>query len=208
MKQKENKPCKPPQGKIAGINLKKVEQLELNQGALSVLYWFFAYPEVKITLTELSKELGISKKTASRIVTDLAKENFLIIEQIGKSWRISCDIQHPYNQIYKVGHNLSLIYSSGIIPEIYKRIGNPKAIVLFGSYRKGDDIGASDLDIAVEIIGDKEIQIINLGQISQLGYRKNVPVNLYVFSRNKIDLNIFANIANGIVLDGFLEARP
>ena len=41
-----------------------------------------------------------------------------------------------------------------------------------------------------------------------IGYRKNVPVNVHVFSRNKIDLNLFANIANGIILEGFLEVRP
>ncbi len=198
MKHKEN---------IKELKLKKVEQLELNQGALSVLHWFFAYPEVKISLTALSKELKISKKTASRVVTDLAKENFLMIEPIGKSWRIHCNIQHPYNRIYKIGQNLSLVYSSGIIEEIYRLIGNPKAIILFGSYRKGDDIGTSDLDIAVEVLGNEDMRIINLGTIAQLGFRKNVQVNLHVFSRNKIDLNLFANIANGIVLDGFLEAR-
>lgn len=190
-----------------GLILKKVEQLELNQGVLSVLYWFFAYPEVKITLTELSKELGISKKTASIVVTNLAKENFLIVEQIGKSWRIYCNTQHPYNQIYKIGHNLSLVYSSGIIGEVYKLIGNPKTIILFGSYRKGDDIGISDLDIAVEVIGNEDLKIMNLGILPQLGFRKNVPVNLHVFSRNRIDSNLFANIANGIVLEGFLETR-
>lgn len=189
------------------IKLKKVEQLKLNQGVLSILYWFFAYPEVKITLTELSRKLGISKKTASKVVTDLAKENFLIIEQIGKSWRIFCNIQHAYNIAYKIGYNLSLVYNSGIIAEIYKKIGNPKAIILFGSYRKGDDIGTSDLDIAVEILGNEDLKIIPLGTLSQLGFRKNVPVNLHVFSRNKIDLNLFSNIANGIVLDGFLELR-
>ncbi|MDP1729475.1 MAG: nucleotidyltransferase domain-containing protein [archaeon] len=192
---------------IRELKLKKVEQLELNQGALSVLHWFFAYPEVKITLTELSKELGISKKTASRVVTDLAKKNFLIVEQIGRSWRIHCNIQHPYNRIYKIGQNLSLVYSSGIIEEIYGLIGNPKAIILFGSYRKGDDIGTSDLDIAIEILGNEDLRILNLGTIAQLGFRKNVQVNLHIFSRNKIDLNLFANITNGIVLDGFLEAR-
>ena len=52
------------------------------------------------------------------------------------------------------------------------------------------------------------MQIIGLGVVEQLGYRKNVPINLYIFSRNKIDLNLFANIANGFVLDGFLEVRP
>lgn len=194
--------------KNKAIKLNKVGQLELNQGPLGIVYWFFAYPEVKISLTDLSKELNISKKTASRIVNDLVKEGFLILEQIGRAWRIHCNIQHPYNRTIKIGYNLSLIYNSGIIAEIRRRVGNPKSITLFGSYRKGDDNGSSDLDIAVEIIGNKELEIMNIGTIAQLGFRKNVPVNIHVFTRNKIDLNLFANIANGIVLEGFLEVRP
>jgi len=55
--------------------------------------------------------------------------------------------------------------------------------------------------------GDDELSIIRLGIIEKLGYRKNVPVNLHIFSRNKVDLNLFTNIANGIVLDGLLEVR-
>jgi len=190
------------------IKLNKFEQLELNQGLLSIIYWFFAYPEVKISLTDLSKELNISKKTASRVVNNLVKEGFLELEQIGKAWRIHCNLEHRHNRTIKIGYNLGLIYNSGIIEEIYRIIGNPKAIILFGSYRKGDDIGSSDLDIAVEVIGDKELEIRNIGTILQLGFRKNVPVNIHIFTRNKIDLNLFANMANGIVLDGFLEVRP
>ncbi|MEK6792492.1 MAG: nucleotidyltransferase domain-containing protein [Nanoarchaeota archaeon] len=189
------------------IKLNKNEELELGLGTLNLIYWFFAYPEIKMTLSGLAKELEISKKTASKIVTDLANEKFLTVEQIGKAWRIHCNIQHQYNKTIKIGYNLSNVYISGILQEIYKIIGSPKSIILFGSYRKGDDIGSSDLDIAVEIIGNSDLKIKNIGNVN-LGYRKNVPVNLHIFSRNKIDLNLFANIANGIVLDGFLEVRP
>lgn len=194
--------------KNKAIQLSNEEQLEQNWGVLSVLYWFFAYPEVKTTLSELAKELGISKKTASKVVTDLAKEEFLIVEQIGKAWGIHCNIQHHYNRTIKIGYNLSTVYSSGIIQEVYNLVGNPKAIILFGSYRKGDDIGSSDLDIAVEIVGNSDLEIKHIGNLAKLGFRKNVPVNIHVFTRNKIDLNLFANIANGIVLDGFFEVRP
>ncbi|MBI2137093.1 hypothetical protein HYU12_01090, partial [Candidatus Woesearchaeota archaeon] len=77
-----------------------------------------------------------------------------------------------------------------------------------GSYRKGDDTDKSDMDIAVEAIGNKEMEITELGIIKQFGYRKNVKVNMHIFSRSKADLNVFTNIANGIVLYGLLEAKP
>ena len=101
-----------------------------------------------------------------------------------------------------------MVCESGILKEIHKLTPGARAVILFGSYRKGDDTEKSDIDIAVEVLDDKEVQMIELGIVPELGYRKNVPVNLYIFSRNKIDLNLFANIANGIVLEGFLEVRP
>jgi len=101
-----------------------------------------------------------------------------------------------------------MIYESGILREIRKKISNPRAIILFGSYRKGDDNEKSDIDIAVEVLGNEDTQVIELGVIPEFGFRKNVVVNLYVFTRNKIDLNLFSNIANGIILEGFLEVKP
>jgi len=52
------------------------------------------------------------------------------------------------------------------------------------------------------------VKIVELGIFHKWGYRKNVSVNLHIFSRNKIDINLFSNIVNGIVLEGFLEAKP
>ena len=103
---------------------------------------------------------------------------------------------------------LSKIYESGIIEAVYKAVPQARTIILFGSYRWGTDIETSDIDIAVETLDNKKVQINQLGIIGTLGYRKKVVVNLHIFSRNKIDLNLFANISNGIVLDGFLEVKP
>jgi len=191
---------------------KKIELLEKNEAYIKVMHWFFSYPLLPISLSDLAKEIKISKKTASEIVNALLKEEFLLKEEIGKTWRISCNQEHIYNFTRKISYNLALVYQmlydSRIINEIYKIAGNPKSIILFGSYRKGDDTDKSDLDLAVEVVGNDEMKIIPFVNMSQLGYRRNVQVNLHLFSKNKIDLNLFSNIANGIILEGFLEVRP
>ena len=99
-------------------------------------------------------------------------------------------------------------YYGGLRDHIFKIVGNAKSVVLFGSYRKGDDNDKSDVDIAVEVADDEELRIVELGVIPKFGFRNNVKINLHIFSRNKVDLNLFSNIANGIVLEGFLEVRP
>ncbi|MBR9704438.1 hypothetical protein GOV12_03445 [Candidatus Pacearchaeota archaeon] len=186
----------------------KTNKIELKVAYSSVLYWFFSYPDRQIGLNDLSEELQIAKTTAKNIVLELVKEDFLKKEVIGKAWRISCNKDHRYNKTLKITHNLQVIFMSNIIREVYNLIPSARAIILFGSYRWGDDNEKSDIDIAVETLDNKDLEIFELGKIEIFSYRKNIPVNIHVFSRNKIDLNLFANISNGIILEGFLEVHP
>ena len=150
--------------------LTKIQSLELNEPYNKVLQWFFSYPELPISLSELSKELSISKKTANMIVLRLIEEKFLFKEEIGRTWRIICNTKHLYNLTRKISYNLSLVYEllyeGGLMNQIYEKVGNAKSIILFGSYRKGDDNDKSDIDIAVEVIGNQDLKIINLGKVS------------------------------------------
>ncbi|MEK6983008.1 MAG: nucleotidyltransferase domain-containing protein [Nanoarchaeota archaeon] len=186
---------------------------ELNEGYQKVLLWFFSFPSQQMSLTDLADNLNISKTTANRIVTMLEKEGFLIKDVLGKVWRISCNQQHIYNFSKKIAYNLIMVYESPLIQAIrdfmqneFKQ--NPRVLILFGSYRKGDDTEKSDIDIAIEILGNQSLSIHEFRIFPQFGYRKNVKVNLHIFTRNNVDLNLFSNIANGIVLEGFLEVRP
>ncbi len=182
-----------------------VEIPETNPAYNKVLYWFFSFPIKETTLNDLVKETNISKTTANKVINDLIKESFIKREVIGKTWKISCNIDHPYNKSKKICYNLELIYNSGLINEINKKYNLPKVIILFGSYRKGDDTEKSDIDIALEILGDKKLEIKEFIKFKNMGYRKDVKINLHIFSRKNINSNLFANISNGIVLDGFLE---
>ena len=194
------------------IELKSKIQ-DLNEAYLKVLHWYFSFPTEELSLTDLAKILSISKTTANRIVTLLEKEGFLVKKVLGRVWRISCNQQHIYNFSRKIPYNLNMIYESSLIQAVHDFIQtefkqNPRAIILFGSYRKGDDTDKSDMDIAVEILGNQSLLIQEFRNFSKLGYRENVKINLHIFTRNNIDLNLFANIANGIILEGFLEVRP
>ncbi len=92
------------------------------------------------SVNELVQKLKISKTTANKIVLRLVKEKFIQREIIGKTWRLSCNLEHKYNFSNKICYYLNMIFQSRIINEVYKKINNPQAIILFGSYRKGDDL--------------------------------------------------------------------
>jgi|SRR3989344_963206 len=172
-----------------------------------ILYWFFSFPYKKTTLSNLSSFLKISKTTANEEINKLIKEEFIFREIVGKAWQLSCNTKHKYNFSKKIAYNLEMISNASILDKIYKEIKNPRAIILFGSYRKGDDTEESDIDIAVEMIGNEKLKIKEFTTFRQFGNRKNVKVNLHLFSRNNINNNLFSNIANGIILDGFLEVK-
>ena len=191
--------------------LKRVGLRELQEAYQKVLLWFFSFPSAETGLNDLSAELRISKTTARGVITHLVKEGFLGVKEYGKAWRITCNHEHPYNHSRKIAFNLEMVYDAywlGLRDMILQKAGNPSVIILFGSYRKGDDTEESDIDLAVEVLGDAPVLIEPLAVIESFGFRKNVPVNLHIFSRDMVDLNLFSNIANGIVLEGFLEVRP
>lgn len=187
--------------------LKSIDWLVLSEAYNRTLSFFFSFPSRTIGLNDLSQKIGVSKTSAKEAVLQLEKEKFLDKEEIGKTWRITANSSHPYQITRKAPRSLQRIYESGAVDLIREKYPSAKAIILFGSFRNGSDNESSDIDIAVEITGNSEPKVETLGTIETFEYRKKVPINLFVFSRNKIDLNIFNNIGNGIVLDGFLEVR-
>ena len=188
--------------KLKGIKVKEIER-----AYEKCLVWFFAFPRTKIGLTELARSVKSSKTATKQAVETLITKQAITREIAGKAWILLANQKNLYFSRKKIPYHFDKIYESGIVEAIRKAVPQARSIILFGSYRWGDDNEESDIDIAVEVLENKDMEIVRLGIIEQLGYRKNIPVNIYIFSRNKIDLNLFANIVNGIVLDGFLEVR-
>src|SRR3989338_8136991 len=110
-----------------------------------VLYWFFAYPSREIGLSDLANETKIAKTTANRIVRNMEKAGVLEVTRICKVWRIKVNQENGLYRQMKVAYN---------VERILEYMPNPQTIVLFGSCRYGTDTEKSDIDIAVEVIGD------------------------------------------------------
>lgn len=178
------------------------------------------YPYMDFTLSEIARKAHVSKSMASSIIQKMKKEEFIILEEIGeKMWRIRANIENPHFKEWKILNNLSLIFESPIIGFLSEHF-NPKAIILFGSFRWGEDGRDSDIDIAVEVLEDKELEIISLKKLAKRlkdmkfskgaeRFEKDIErnVQVHIFNKKHINTNLFNSIANGIVLDGFLEVR-
>lgn len=176
----------------------------------------FTAPDVQYSLTGLAAAAGVSKSTASRAVHGLLEEGVVELLDLGVVWRVKANATSAQYKGRKIVRNLSVICQSGIVDAINKAFGQPRAIVLYGSFRKGEDGIGSDVDIAVEADSVGQTSEIWLGEMLEGDGKEGLAAleetlrrkfMVTLFDRENVDVNLFNGIANGIVLSGFLEVK-
>jgi len=190
------------------IVTKKLLTFYIETARQKVLGVLFNYPEKEFSLSDIAKEAGVAKAHIGKILDEFYSLDLIILEKLSKIWRIKANRQNPEYIKNKIVYNLGFIYHSGLVEFLNEEFNNPKAIILFGSFRKGDDISISDIDIAIESDDAKGYQIVMHKKLVEFENQISRKIQIHLFSRKSIDLNIFNNIANGIVLSGFLEVKP
>ncbi len=167
----------------------------------------FRYPEKEFSLSDLAKEAGVAKANIGNILEEFQKVGLITIEKLSKIWRIK---PNQTNWLYvrsKIVYNLNSVYGSGLVEFLVDFFNNPKAIVLFGSFRKGEDLSNSDIDIAIESNQVKEYKTIAVRELSEFEKIIGRKIQIHLFNRESVDIGLFNNIANGILLSGFLEVK-
>jgi predicted nucleotidyltransferase len=181
---------------------------------------FYIDPYREFTLSEISELAGVSKSMTSTILKEMEGDGFIRIEELGKKlWRVKANIDSPDFKNWKIVNSLENMAASPITEFLIDKF-RPKAIILFGSFRWGEDKKGSDIDIAVEVsekIGFNTTSLARLAdQKKEHEFAKEIRelesviernFQIHVFNRDDIDNNLFNNIANGIVLHGFLEVN-
>lgn len=186
---------------------KKYLKLYEKTAKSKILEVLFKYPEKEFSLSDLAKEAGVAKANIGNILDEFQKIGLVTIEKLSKIWRIQANQTNLLFRRSKIVYNLSFIYRSGLVEFLADHFNNPKAIVLFGSFRKGEDLSKSDIDIAIESDEAKDYQTSGLRELSEFEKIIGRKIQIHVFNRKNIDINVFNNIANGILLWGFLEVN-
>ncbi len=173
--------------------------------AQRVLEFLYLYPDKDFSLSDLAKGAHVAKPNIGPILKKLEKAGIIGITRLSTIWRIRANQRSRLFIRGKIGYNLNLLYQSGLIDALEDFFRNPKAIILFGSFRWGDDISTSDIDIAVET---EEVGEHTTGMFEEFAGFEQIfkkRIQIHQFNRKSVDANVFSNIANGIVLSGFLE---
>lgn len=185
----------------------KEQSLYKETAKLRVLEVLFLHPEKEFSMTDMAKEAKVAKANIGKILEELRSKGFIGITKLNVMWRIKSNQQNKGFARSKIIYNLNLIHQSGLADFLADFFKNPKSIILFGSFRKGEDISNSDIDIAIEAEDAKEYRIMHLKELAGLEGKIRRKIQIHLFNRKNIDAGLFNNIANGIVLSGFLEVR-
>jgi len=179
--------------------------LDLITSTLIVMELFFKYPSLSFSLSEVAKKTGLSKATVSKVINNLHKAKIVNIEDLRVVYRIRAANENQEYRREKIIRNIAAVVRSNIAEFLAQEYKNPRCIVLFGSFRRGEDDEGSDVDIAVEVSGKKEPETLEFDEFKSVEEELNRKISVHVFNREKIDRNVFMNIANGVVLQGLLE---
>ncbi len=185
--------------------LKKNHKFLIESGKLRIMEILFKFPEKEFSLSELAKLSNTAKANIGSVLNDLNKFEYIEIIKLSNLWRIKAK-QNSLNYIRsKIVYNLNFIYLSGLIEFLSDYFKNPKSITVFGSFRKGEDTTDSDIDIAIESEESKDYQVIGLKELSKFEEDIGRKIQIHLFNKQNIDIHVFNNIINGIVLEGFLQ---
>ena len=162
--------------------------------------YFFINPTIRLRVRQIERMLGLPLPSIIRYCKELEGEGVLKKTEIAGIQTYSADRTSRKYLIEKRLSNIKLIFDSGLIDFLIRDYSNP-AIVLFGSYSKGEDIEGSDIDLYIQTSSKKQIKLENFEKLLK---RK---IQLFVHSSLKQIGNhhLANNIINGITLNGFLE---
>jgi predicted nucleotidyltransferase len=159
---------------------------------------FFDSPEKSFHIREIARLTGLSAPGVIKILKKLKEENLLESERDKVVENVRVTKSQKFFLTKKSNNTLSL-FDSGLISYLKDKYEEPEAIVVFGSYSRGEDNSGSDIDIAV--VTKKEMDL-DLKQFEEYLRRKVSIYEIQVDSSEKEFLN---NLANGTVVYGFLR---
>lgn len=166
---------------------------------------FIKEPERAFHVRELA---GIVKKSPTTISTHLKrhqKKGILVSERKLNHLFFKANMDNPLFKEIKRTQNLQQLQKSGLIGYLKQQYNEPEAMILFGSYARGEDGPRSDIDLLILTPLKKEhsLEIFE----KKLGR----PIQLFLKNREDIEKmkvknkELLNNWINGIVIDGYWE---
>lgn len=161
---------------------------------------YFVNPYAKMRVRGIEKNLKLPLPSVIRYCKELQSEGILTTLKTGNVVFYTADRSNENFLLEKKLYNIKLLYLSGLVEFIKKELSNP-AIVVFGSYAKGEDIEDSDIDLYIETPSNKELNLKD--------FEKKLKRKIQIFRHKNLqeikNNHLANNIMNGITLNNYIE---
>ncbi len=161
---------------------------------IAVLEVFFKEPNTIHFIKEISRKIKLAPTSVRNNIKHLLKSNIIIIKKSKPFDGYIANRDNVEFLWYKRVYNLYIL--KDLTAEIINQL-HPRAIILFGSYSKGEDVETSDIDIIIISKVEKQLKLESIEKKLQ----RNIHL-IIIDDLSKLDKNIHKKTLNGIVLHG------
>ena len=163
-----------------------------------VIKLFFENPDKKFHIREIARRTQLSPPSVLLALKRLKQESLLLSEKENVVENVQASRNEKFF-LLKKAYNFISLFESGLTDYLRDKYEEPEAIVVFGSYSRGEDISESDIDIAIVT---KKTTELNLKNFEENLKRK---INVYAIQMENAEKEFINNLANGTVIYGFLR---
>lgn len=158
-----------------------------------LLEYFFEFPSAAPTVRELAKHTHINRSTAQYYLKCFRREGLISANnQWADNW---------FNRLQKTNYYVEKISRTGLVDYLEQELG-ASAIILFGSFRKGESNAGSDIDIFVECARERKLDLKNFEK--KMGH----PIQLFQYPKiTRLPPNLLNNVLNGIKVKGYFTIK-
>ena len=174
---------------------------KMNNNEEILLKQIFAKPTYRFHIRELAKLTRLNPNTIINISEKLIKEGILLKEKKKHITEIFFNSENQNAIIKKKIFNLKEIYDSKLLDIVIENF-TPEAVVIMGSYPRGEDTEDSDIDIIA--ISKKDYKDINLEKFETFLSRK---IHLIITNYKNMSEEFYVNFINGIVISGAITKK-
>jgi len=160
---------------------------------------FFINPAAKLRVREIERTLKLPLPSVIRYCHELEQEEILTIAKTGTVNFYTASRSETY-LLEKKLYNIKQLYVSGLINYLKIELSNP-AIVLFGSFAKGEDLEESDIDLYIETPSKKQLNLEKFKKI----LKREVQIFQHKSLKEITNHHLANNIINGITLNNYIE---
>ncbi len=175
-----------------------------NYNILKIARVFFDEPTKEHYLKEISLKSKLAHTSVKNCINKLIKDKIIKKDNKKYGTRIypiyKADLDSKNYKFYKKIDNLLRLEETGAIDEIWEET-QPRVIILFGSYAKGEDVEESDIDIFTESAVLSE-NIHEYGKIKGLSRKINIYSKK---SLKNVPIRLKRNLLNGTILRGYIR---